>query len=97
MTARRQKIFLVTGGSGLLGSRLVRKLLEDGHRVRVLDTRIGELRDIRTHPKLEFLGVCADHSSGGMVDKTTVYRATRNDNVIYQLAIDWKLSLISTP
>ena len=89
MTARRQKIFLVTGGSGLLGSRLVRKLLEDGQRVRVLDTRIGELRDIRTHPKLEFLGVGTGHRSGGMVDKTTVYRATRNVNVIYHLAINW--------
>ena len=89
MTARRRRIFLVTGGSGLLGSRLVRKLLEDGQRVRVLDTRIGELRDIRTHPKLELLGVGGDHRKGGMVDKSTVYRATRNVNVIYHLAINW--------
>ena len=89
MTARRRRIFLVTGGSGLLGSRLVRRLLEEGQKVRVLDTRIGELRDIRTHPKLELFGVGAGHRSGGMVDKATVYIATRNVNVIYHLAINW--------
>src|SRR2546425_8323296 len=89
MTSRRQRIFLVTGGSGLLGSRLVRRLLEEGHRVRVLDTRIGELRDLRTHPNLELFGIGASHRTGGMVDKAKVYRATRNVNVIYHLAINW--------
>ena len=89
MVARRQRIFLVTGGSGLLGSRLVRSLLEEGQRVRVLDTRIGELRGIRTHPKLELLGIGTGHRSGGMVDKATVFRATRNVSVIYHLAINW--------
>ena len=89
MTARSQRIFLVTGGSGLLGSRLVRRLLEQDQRVRVLDTRIGELRDIRTHPNLELIGVGAGHRSGGMVDKATVYRATRSVNVIYHMAINW--------
>ncbi|HEX9197790.1 MAG TPA: NAD(P)-dependent oxidoreductase, partial [Candidatus Bathyarchaeia archaeon] len=89
MTARRERTFLVTGGSGLLGSRLVRRLLEEGQRVRVLDTRIGELRDIRTHPKLELIGVGAGHRSGGMLDKATVYRATRSVSVIYHLAINW--------
>jgi nucleoside-diphosphate-sugar epimerase len=89
VTARRQRIFLVTGGSGLLGSRLVRRLLEEGQTVRVLDTRIGELRDIRAHPNLELFGVGGGHRSGGMLDKATVYRATRNVSVIYHLAINW--------
>jgi nucleoside-diphosphate-sugar epimerase len=63
--------------------------LEEGHKVRVLDTRIGELRDLRTHPKLELFGIGAGHRSGGMMDKATVYKATRNVNVIYHLAINW--------
>ena len=72
-----------------MGSRLVRRLLQEGRRVKVLDTRIGELRDVRTHPNLELFGVGRSHRSGGMVDKATVYRVTRDVNVIYHLAINW--------
>jgi uncharacterized protein YbjT (DUF2867 family) len=33
----------ITGGTGYIGSRLIRELIERGHRVRALVRRIGKL------------------------------------------------------
>ncbi len=63
--------------------------MEERQRVRVLDTRIGELGDVRGHPKLEFVGLGTSSRRGGMMDKRTVYLATRDVKVIYHLAINW--------
>ncbi len=86
---RRKGTFLVTGGGGLLGSRLVQRLLSDGHKVRVLDTRFGELGRLKRRRNLEFVGIDASDLHGGMVDRRIVDEATQDVRVVYHLAINW--------
>lgn len=80
---------LVVGGAGLLGSRLVRALLNGEHKVKVLDTRYGELGDVKTRANLEFVGIGSDELRGGMADKQIVREAVEDIDVVYHLAINW--------
>ena len=83
------KRVVVTGGSGLLGSRMVLALINQGWNVKVLDVRYGELEPIKSNPKLAFTGIGDDELRGGMGVKKLVEEAVRDADVVYHLAINW--------
>lgn len=75
------KLFLVTGGTGFLGRPLVRRLIQKGHRVRVLDNdwrgAHEKLADVRN--KYEFV-------QGDIRDAAVVRKACRGVDTICHLA-----------
>lgn len=73
---------LVTGGAGYIGSVLVRKLLAEGHEVRVLDSLkfgAGALLEVAGHPRFELV-------KGDIRDKKTVKTAMQNVVSVIHLA-----------
>ena len=77
---------LVTGGTGFTGSHLVRRLLNRGDTVRVLDSAPGLF-----HDELKQLG--AEIHLGSVTDGTTVNRLMANVEQVYHVAAVF-LSLI---
>lgn len=80
-TGRRRTV-LVTGGAGYVGSVTVPKLLEAGHRVRVLDLYLfGDdvLRDSRDHPALTEI-------KGDIRNSATVEEAIAGCDTVLHLA-----------
>lgn len=75
------KSYLVTGGSGFLGSALVGRLVKLGHRVRVLDNQLrGSLRRLKqVQNDVEFI-------EGDIRDFETVCRAVRGVDSVCHLA-----------
>jgi nucleoside-diphosphate-sugar epimerase len=72
---------LVVGGAGYIGSVLVRDLLADGHRVRVLDSLVfgdGSIRELYHHPGFEL--IVGDFRHVG-----PVVRATRDADTVIHL------------
>ena len=76
-----KKRFLVTGGSGFIGSALVHRLLIEGHKVRVLDNGFrGSLR------RLEVVQNNIEYIEGDIRDKQIVSEACKNIDVVCHLA-----------
>ena len=76
-----KKRFLVTGGSGFIGSALVHRLLIEGHKVRVLDNGFrGSLR------RLEVVQNNIEYIEGDIRNKKIVSKACKNIDVICHLA-----------
>ncbi len=75
--------FLVTGGAGFIGSHLVRRLLADGERVRVIDNfSTGKRANLaEVLPSIELV-------EGDITDRATVTRAVEGvDFVLHQAAL----------
>lgn len=64
------KSYLVTGGTGFIGSSMVRRLIRDGHRIRILDNNSrGALRRIKDIPTHHYEFVAGDIRDAGLVNQ----------------------------
>ena len=76
----KDKLYLVTGGSGFLGVPLVERLLKDGARVRVISRDEGKLISLKqAHPEVEIL-------TGDIADSFEVRQAMDGVNGVFHLA-----------
>src|SRR4051812_37862777 len=75
MTTSQKQTYLVTGGSGFIGTHLCRKLVDLGHSVRVID-----LRD----PKDRVAGV--EYVRGDVRDLALVEKMIEGASGVYHLA-----------
>jgi len=74
---------LVTGGAGFIGSHLTDKLLQEGHKVRVLDNLVNgskdNLQDAFQNPNFQFI-------EGNILDKATCEQALEGIEYVFHLA-----------
>jgi UDP-N-acetylglucosamine 4,6-dehydratase/UDP-glucose 4-epimerase len=76
----KDKLLLVTGGSGFLGVPLVKRLLADGANVRVISRDEGKLIDLKQQcPQVEIL-------NGDISDKFEVKQAMKGVDGVFHLA-----------
>ena len=76
----RDKLYLVTGGSGFLGVPLVGRILNSGGKVRVLSRDEGKLIDLKQkYPEIEIL-------NGDIADWFEVKQAMKGVNGVFHLA-----------
>ena len=74
---------LVTGGTGFVGANLVRELLADGHRVRVLARKGGDRRALE--------GCDVEIAEGDLLDAGAVRAAVAGAERVFHVAADYRL------
>src|SRR6266704_39238 len=87
----KDKLFLVTGGSGFLGKPLVKRLLDSGARVRVLARDHGKLGDLQ----LNFTENI-DVIPGDVNDIVAVKKSLQGINGVFHLAASKHVTLAET-
>ncbi len=76
---------LVTGGAGFIGSHLVDGLVERGHRVRILDSLVGQ---VHGEAIPEFLNKDAEFIKADVCDADAVAKALDGIEVVYHEAAE---------
>jgi len=90
MKIKKNKLYLVTGGGGFLGKPLVKKILSDGGRVRVIGRDEGTLILLKeTHP-------CIEIYSGDISDEFEVVQAMKDVHAVFHLAASKHVGLAET-
>lgn len=74
---------LVTGGAGFVGSHLVDKLVEKGHRVRILDSLVEQVHGGKVP---EYLNKNAEFIKADVCDADAVKQALDGIDVVYHQA-----------
>src|SRR3954454_23417013 len=74
---------LVTGGTGFVGSRVVRKLVERGEQVRCLVRRTSVLSNLD--------GLTVERVTGDLQDPRALAEAVRGCETVYHVAADYRL------
>ena len=76
----KNKLYLITGGSGFLGTPLVKRLLDEGAHVRILSRDEGKLIEVKQkYPEVEIL-------TGDIYDYFEVRQAMLGVNGVFHLA-----------
>tara|TARA_R100001509_G_scaffold158662_1_gene124126 strand:- start:1206 stop:2060 length:855 start_codon:yes stop_codon:yes gene_type:complete len=90
MKIKKNKLYLVTGGGGFLGKPLVKKILSDGGRVRVIGRDEGTLISLKeTCPSIEIY-------SGDISDEFEVVQAMKDVHAVFHLAASKHVGLAET-